>query len=110
MAMAMAMDMVLEESALELVFTPLGQSMNPGQPRVLASAVPSLGISDMGLLLMAMLSEVSALELVFTPQGQSMSLGQPRALASAVPMLSQGTLVLAMVMVMALVESALVLV
>merc|ERR1711913_211474 len=86
--------------------------MNPGQPRVLASAVLSLGISDMGLLLMAMLSEVSALELVFTPQGQSMSLGQPRALASAVPMLGQGTLVLAMVMVMdmALEESALVLV
>merc|ERR1712061_41755 len=106
----MDMDMALEESALELVFTQQGQCMSLDLPRVLASAVLSLDILDMALLLMAMLSEVSALELVFTPLGQSMNPDLPRVLARGVQMLSQGTLVLAMVMDMVLEESAPVLV
>merc|ERR1711887_333600 len=108
LAMAMVMDMVLEESALELVFTQLDQSTSPGQPRVLARGVLMLSqgtlvlamVMVMALLLTAMLSEVSALELVFTPLDQSMSPDQPRVLARGVLMLSHGTLVLAMVMVM----------
>ena len=58
----MDMDMDWEVSALELVSTPLDQSMSPDLPKVLASAVLSLVILVMALPPMAMLLEVSALE------------------------------------------------
>merc|ERR1711970_1562747 len=41
----MGMDMGWEVSALELVSTPLGQSMSPDLPKVLVSAVLSLAIT-----------------------------------------------------------------
>merc|ERR1711970_822050 len=80
----MGMDMGWEVSALELVSTPLGQSMSPDLPRVLASAVLSLATLVMALPPMAMLLEVSALVLVSTPLDQSMSPDLPKVLASAV--------------------------
>ena len=56
------MDMDWEVSALELVSTPLDQSMSPDLPKDLASAVLSLATLVMALPPMAMLLEVSALE------------------------------------------------
>merc|ERR1719347_2447462 len=105
------MAMLSEVSALEQVFTPLAQSMNPDLPRVLARgvlmlsqdithrttglllllptdtppamvAVESVALSqDILVLTMDMASEVSAEVLVFTLLGQSMSPDQHKVSA-----------------------------
>merc|ERR1712082_531077 len=82
------MDLVV--SAMELVFTQLGQSMSLDLLRVLVREVLIQDIlpMDMGLLLMVMDLVVSALELVFIQLDQFTSLDLLRVLVREVLMLS----------------------
>merc|ERR1712082_163787 len=82
------MDLVV--SAMELVFTQLGQSMSLGLLRVLVREVLIQDIlpMDMDLLLMVMDLVVSALELVFIQLDQFTSLDLLRVLVREVLMLS----------------------